>query len=77
MTTKKKARACGSRAARWGLRDMYFDRPKGEAGQVMASVWGSSEREFGDIVMKELEEEQRRNPSKFVNKIAPKKPPKE
>jgi hypothetical protein len=41
----------------------------------MASVWGSSEREFGDIVMKELEEEQRRNPDKFVNKIAPKKPP--
>lgn len=75
MTGKNKSRARGPRAARWSLRDMYFDRPKGEAGQVMASVWGGSEREFGDIVMKELEEEQRRNPGKFVNKIAPKKPP--
>lgn len=77
MSKKKKAGAGGSRAERWSLRDMYIDRPKGEAGHIMASVWGRSEREFGEIVMKELEEEQRLNPDKFVNKIAPKTSPNE
>lgn len=64
------------RNERWGLHDMYGDRPDGIAGQVMLGVWGCSEHEFGEIVMKEHEDKQRRNPDKFVKKVAPKGLPK-
>lgn len=60
----------------YGLSDMFINRPGGDAGLIMSLVWGDSEADFGEIVMKELEDEQRRNPGKFVNKIAPKTPPK-
>jgi hypothetical protein len=55
---------------------MYADRPDGDAGKVMAGIWGSSEEEFGEITAKEAADRQRRNPGRFIKKIAPWKAPK-
>jgi hypothetical protein len=71
MSGKKKGTR-NPREERWGLRDMYRDRPTGEAGQIYRMVWGNSLQEFEQII----EFEQRQNPDKFFNKIGPKGPPK-
>lgn len=76
MTDKKGKCSRGPSAQRWGLRDMYADRPDGDAGKVMAGIWGSSEEEFGEITAKEAADRQRRNPGRFIKKIAPWKSPK-
>lgn len=59
------------REQRWGVWDMFVDRPTGDAGLVMLGVWGSSEAEFAEIVTLELKDEQRRHPDRFRNKIKP------
>lgn len=57
--------------ARHGLRDMFIDRPSGEAGLIMSLVWGDSEAEFAKIVALEIKDLQRRHPDRFTNKIKP------
>lgn len=74
MTDKKAKRPRGPRAQQWGLRDMFIDRPDGDAGKIMAAVWGNSEAEFGEITAKEAKARQRKKPGRFIKKIAP--PPK-
>ena len=59
----------GRKEPRYGLKDMYIDRPGGDAGAIIAAVWGNSEAEFAEIVIREVEAEQRRYPGRFVNKI--------
>lgn len=56
---------------RHGLRDMYVDRPGGVAGQIMSAVWGDSEAEFAEIATLEAQDQQRRRPDRFTNKIKP------
>lgn len=56
---------------RHGLKDMFIDRPGGDAGRIMSLVWGNSEAEFGEITMREAEDRQRRSPDRFTNKIKP------
>lgn len=56
---------------RHGLRDMFINRPGGDAGLIMSAVWGDSEAEFGDIAVLEAKDRQRRCPDRFTNKIKP------
>lgn len=66
--------------ARWGLEDMFVDRPGGDAGAIMAAVWGNSPAEYAEIVERDLATEQHNHPDRFVRKIGPrkgKKPPKD
>jgi hypothetical protein len=72
----KKKRVRTPRDERWGLRDMFRNRPGGDAGKVMAGVWGTSLKDFDRAIEYEMELEQARNPGKFVDKIGPKGPPK-
>lgn len=67
--TVKKVRQ--RKEARYGLKDMFVDRPNGDAGLIMAMVWGNSEAEFAEIVARELDDRQRRNPDTFTKKIKP------
>ncbi|QGN55908.1 hypothetical protein [Novosphingobium sp. Gsoil 351] len=50
---------------------MYINRPGGDAGLIMAGVWGDSEAEFGEIAALEAKDRQRRRPDRFTNKIKP------
>lgn len=59
------------REPRHGLRDMFIDRPGGIAGQIMSMVWGDSEAEFAEIATLEAQDQQRRRPDRFTNKIKP------
>jgi hypothetical protein len=54
---------------RHGLRDMFVDRPAGDAGKVMLGVWGASEAEFGEIVLSEVSDLQAQLPDRFIWKI--------
>ena len=56
---------------RYGLKDMYIDRSGGDAGAIIAAVWGNSEAEFAEIVALEAAARQRRLPDRFIKKIVP------
>lgn len=56
---------------RHGLKDMFINRPGGDAGLIMSMVWGDSEAEFGEIAALEAKDRQRRRPDRFTNKIKP------